>query len=829
MDSLISTDPKSERRRACLSLLGLVPPAASLVLFTLARHTVLLPPNRVVPLFMKSTIVEMIAAGLFTPLAVIGLAVCHKILFERILWSAVSSTLAPLCLLLLYPLRVFVLHRLSVPAPISVLMTPRPLLWLAFSLCAFEFLRPTLLSARLELWLFSRFREKSPLLVATMLFVAVLVVFGAVTCHNNRGEMLVGDEPHYLFVMQSLKQFHTAELTHLLKLPEEELPPGIVRVKPHKSRQSVEGRTYSIHNIGLPLLMVIPHAVAGLHGVMLLFSVVTALLVANVFLLALEITGRKWMSVLVATLVGLSCPFAFYFRCIYPDVVAALLVVYAFRIVRKKSPHLATVFLAGAAAAFLPWLHARYVLFAATLFVGAAVALRCNPLKLGAFAAPFLVSAPLLIWFFYTAYGSWLPSAQYGTDSPPVSRFLWRGAPGAFFDRNHGILAFAPVYFLAAAGLAPLVRGHRRDSILIGILTLPSFVAFSSHWMWWGGPCPPGRFIMPLLPFTAPMIVLALVRMNNPVCRTAAAAAAAMGIGIFLLSIRFTDMLTTHKHIFSYCSTAWNAFPCLPNFFIHRRDPMPLASPALLSCWLIPVAFLFCYGMIWRKSRVERRSNAVHPPTSECAALEDRATAEALESGGPPPHPPAARFLPIAILAAFVAFPGLAAYVANTYGEPRPVALFNHQIGEYAQPLLRSGIDPRTYNSPTGPHQLLVLLPRKHPITLELTDSETVETKSVETRFMDVLYPVPYEFECGMKAPWNRRRETGRVAIMTHKGEPVASADLPISRPFGRVRLTFAPSAVLPQTRIRCTLTSPDSLELGRLYVRAYLGQAVQK
>ena len=68
-------------------------------------------------------------------------------------------------------------------------------------------------------------------------------------------------------------------------------------------------------------------------------------------------TSRKIvLSLLVAGLMAVTCPIAFYFRFIYPDMVAALLALFSFRIIRNREQHTTPwVFAAIGAAVSNPW------------------------------------------------------------------------------------------------------------------------------------------------------------------------------------------------------------------------------------------------------------------------------------------------------------------------------------------------------------------------------------------------------------------------------------------------------------------------------------------
>ena len=78
----------------------------------------------------------------------------------------------------------------------------------------------------------------------------------------------------------------------------------------------------------------------------------------------------------------------------------------------------------------------------------------------------------LAAWFafFYAIWGTPLPMAPYGSLVQTTPLNLRFGAPGLLFDQEYGLLAYAPVYILAATGLYQMWRSGgelRRQAIEI--------------------------------------------------------------------------------------------------------------------------------------------------------------------------------------------------------------------------------------------------------------------------------------------------------------------------------------------------------------------------
>jgi hypothetical protein len=108
------------------------------------------------------------------------------------------------------------------------------------------------------------------------------------------------------------------------------------------------------------------------------------------------------------------------------------------------------------------------------------------------------VPSPLAI------YGGRLPAGESG---PPLAAAL-----GLLLDRSFGLLPHALVFLLAIAALPLLVRQWRTlwPHGLVAFAVLAPILMWR---MWWGGQCPPGRFLVPLLPFLG---LAVSVRLANP-------------------------------------------------------------------------------------------------------------------------------------------------------------------------------------------------------------------------------------------------------------------------------------------------------------------------
>jgi hypothetical protein len=197
---------------------------------------------------------------------------------------------------------------------------------------------------------------------------------------------------------------------------------------------------------------------------------------------------------------------AFYSFHLYTEVPSALCLALSLGLL-LGSPGPAEAGAAALLASALPWLHVKMIPAAGVLGLLGLLRLRGRSLVVflgvaGAMGAVYLA-------YFQHIYGHPTPLAIYGGAAPaePGASPL-RAAAGLLLDRSFGLLPYAPVFLLALPGLGVLARRPWRESLPYALLAGAVLAPVLEWRMWWGGQCPPGRLLVPLVPFLG--IVLAL-------------------------------------------------------------------------------------------------------------------------------------------------------------------------------------------------------------------------------------------------------------------------------------------------------------------------------
>jgi hypothetical protein len=166
---------------------------------------------------------------------------------------------------------------------------------------------------------------------------------------------------------------------------------------------------------------------------------------------------------------------------------------------------------AAVAASLLPWLHVKMVPVAAVL--GLIAVIRLEGRARLSFLAVAALAAVGYLAFFQSVYGHPTPLAVYGGALPPqVSGAPLRAAAGLLLDRSFGLLPHAPAFVLALAAVPLAMRRPLRETWPYALVLAAVLAPVLSWRMWWGGQCPPGRFLVPLVPLLASLVALRAAR-----------------------------------------------------------------------------------------------------------------------------------------------------------------------------------------------------------------------------------------------------------------------------------------------------------------------------
>lgn len=440
--------------------------------------------------------------------------------------------------------------------------------------------------------------RRLPALTPLLVFVVSASIYGGAAWRLTTGPIFPGgDEPHYLVMMQSLLRDGDLRIenNHARGDYREYFPRDL---EPHYLTRGVDGEIYSVHPVGLPVLALPAYALGGYPGVVALLVLMAALAATLLWTWSRHVTGSADAATFGWAAAALTSPFLFNSFTVFPEVPAALAVMIALAW-RPDVATTSTLIVRGLAVASLPWLSTKYAPMAG--LAGVVVLLRSvrGVRAALAFCVPCAVSLAGWFLFFYVYWGTFSPSAPYGSQQNMALGNLLRGFPGLLFDQEYGVMALAPVLVVALAGLAMMWRERAaaiRSLEIIGVFSALLATVGAFH-IWWGGSSSPGR------PVTAGVLLFGLpvawsfarVRASQnqavrAVCHTLLAAS--LAIAAILLVVRQGALLNNSRDgsaiLIEWMSPTWPVWQAFPSFIV---EP-PATALARTMFWVGLIALL---------------------------------------------------------------------------------------------------------------------------------------------------------------------------------------------------------------------------------------------
>lgn len=349
--------------------------------------------------------------------------------------------------------------------------------------------------------------ENKRILLYTFLLLALFIP-------ANFSRKLTGDEPHYLLIAHSIVFDGDIDLRnnylekHYAGFYSGDLPDYHVKGGRY-------GEWYPSHDIGLPLLIALGYWLGGRRLAVLSLFPIALLLAINVFKLSWEISRDKRAAFLSWAIVFTTPPVLLYVFQLFPEIVAALVVVYALRTIRS-APEIGgwTALMVGFGLGYLPWLHMRYTALTAILVFFFLVRSK-DPKNWVLFFLPITASAILNMVYYDRLFSQPLFRAGFheGFDLSVKGAL---GLVGLLFDAQAGLLIYSPIYILALAGLPSLWRLDRNTFLMVASVFLGSYLVSGFYKTWYAGWCPqPARYLVSVLPLLGIPIAYTYMKAEN--------------------------------------------------------------------------------------------------------------------------------------------------------------------------------------------------------------------------------------------------------------------------------------------------------------------------
>ncbi|GIJ44366.1 hypothetical protein Val02_12520 [Virgisporangium aliadipatigenens] len=340
----------------------------------------------------------------------------------------------------------------------------------------------------------------------------------------------MGDEPHYLALAQALVKYHSFDPTPVY-LHRDYWEYYATEIDPHVG--VVDGRAVPFHNVGLPLLIALPFAVAGRAGAHLVTWLCAVATVWHMFRLLRDLRMPVWTAGVVTVAMTFGTTVYVYASMLFVEPVGTLVVLYAVRVALKGWDAGPWRFaLASAGVGYLPWVHGRYAIFPVTFAVlfswriWTAVGRRRAPYLWALVPMTALVGAQETFNMIMYRSLSPAPGNTGALDDGLFRLSPDRGLLFLAFDGRFGMLSNFPVVVLAVAGiLLCLNRAHRDTNAILLATTVPYTILISTFPSWHAGFSPPGRLLSTVVPPLAYYVAVVLRRLPGTLYAIEAAVA----------------------------------------------------------------------------------------------------------------------------------------------------------------------------------------------------------------------------------------------------------------------------------------------------------------
>jgi hypothetical protein len=464
----------------------------------------------------------------------------------------------------------------------------------------------------LPLWLTRQERRS-----ALAIFVITLIVSGCAAAAFKRTVLFPGgDEPHYLIIAQSVWRDHDLKIENNHKRGDyheyfdNQLPP-------HYLVRGVDREIYSIHPIGMPILIAPVYAIGGYDLVVDFMVLLASAAGALLWLVARRVTDDAGAATATWAACCLNGVWIFNGFTVYPEIPAAFATMAAFALAQRPLDSPGTSWRrwlgVGLAVASLPWLSTKYAPMSAMLVL-VALGRQWLPLR-RPWSAAVLASACVLVpyaisltgWFtfFYVIWGTPWPSAPYGTQHETGLGFLLSGAPGLLFDQEYGVLAFAPAFIVSFTGLIAMWRAGgaaRRLAVEVAAPFAALLVTVGAFHIWWGGSAVAGRpIISGLLLLGVPFAWRYQQQRERPALLAAYHLLIAIGVAL-ALSLAFAQnglLLAANRNgvsrVIEWLSNEWSLWTIAPAFIIQK----PWLAALLTALWIV----MACLAGWWLATR----------------------------------------------------------------------------------------------------------------------------------------------------------------------------------------------------------------------------------
>ena len=276
-----------------------------------------------------------------------------------------------------------------------------------------------------------------------------------------------------------------------------------------------------------PSLLLLPlvglaHIVPGLPvraTAMLLNPILTTLTALLLYTFARWLDYRPRVAFTVALVYGLGTFALVYTATLFGEPLAALLLLLAVMSAfsYRQRQNLRALLVAGAALGLTLGVNLSYAVMIPLVGLYAfGLDPRRWPLRhLARMVAPFLLILSLLLLYNLVRFGGLFESGYNFAEGEGFTSPFLTGVYGMLISPYRGVLWYNPILLLALPGMLLFRRHHPRLFWLAALLIVAQIAAYASWWSWHGGIVWGPRFLIPVMPLTALLLLPVIHRLQD--------------------------------------------------------------------------------------------------------------------------------------------------------------------------------------------------------------------------------------------------------------------------------------------------------------------------
>jgi hypothetical protein len=370
-------------------------------------------------------------------------------------------------------------------------------------------------------------------LLALIVLIATAVYAFAARMRVRKG-VPSGDEPAYLLISKTLAKYHSLDVMRSYRNEDyRSFYPGLLDAH---VVHGAHGHLQPLHQIGGPLLWLIPFMVWGRGGAVGFTVVVSVLTLVNIYFILRERRIEARYAFVATLAVAIGSPIYVLSAMNFVEPIGTLAIIFAVRALLMPKLSGTRLTIASIGVALAPWVHMRFA--PTSLILGILLVIRVwrdhrsrswQPYAQA--LAPPVLSVILIEIYTIALYGSINPMAPqsiYGISVFDVP--FGHSFAGTLYDRNVGLMTNFPLFLLVLPGIMlALRREYLRTQMVIAAVAIPYLIMSCTSTTWWGAFTPPARYVSVLVPLLTFYIAVVVQRIDRWYATGAAVLLGAVG------------------------------------------------------------------------------------------------------------------------------------------------------------------------------------------------------------------------------------------------------------------------------------------------------------